>query len=155
MGIEIERKFLLADDSWRAQVSDTLRMRQGYLSREVDSAIRVRICGADAHINLKHTYNGIERSEFEYPIPLADAEALLDKMAQGGMIEKARHHVRIAQHLWEIDEFFGDNQGLIVAEIELGHIDEAFERPFWLGREVSTERRYFNSALVDHPYCDW
>jgi adenylate cyclase len=155
MGIEIERKFLLRNDDWREQVSRSLRMSQGYLQRDAHSAIRVRLCDGQAHLNIKHTDDGIQRLEYEYPIPADDAEALLHKVAIQPLIEKTRHHVRHAGHLWEIDEFHGDNAGLVVAEIELKRVDETFERPAWLGEEVSQDRRYFNSNLAVHPYTRW
>ena len=155
MALEIERKFLLRDDSWRAQVQLSEPMRQGYLSRDEHSAIRVRITGEQAHINVKHSLDGIHRLEYEYDIPLDDADEMLDKVAQRPLIEKTRHEIKIGAHTWEIDEFFGDNAGLIVAEIELGDADEAFERPPWLGEEVSQDTRYFNSNLAVHPYKRW
>jgi len=155
MGIEIERKFLLRSDDWRSQVSRSQRMRQGYLYRTDNSAMRVRICGEQAHINIKHTEDGIQRLEYEYSIPLADAGEMLERIAIRPLIDKTRHEVHIGGHLWEIDEFHGENQGLIVAEIELGSVDEGFERPDWLGEEVSHDRRYFNSNLILHPYTQW
>lgn len=155
MGIEIERKFLLRDDTWRGQVEQSTRMRQGYLQRDEGSAIRVRISGDFAHINIKHTEDGINRLEYEYGIPVADAQEILDRIAMPQQIEKTRHEIRIGKHLWEIDEFHGDNKGLIVAEIELTHMDEPFEKPTWLGEEVSQDRRYFNSNLIVNPYNSW
>ena len=155
MGIEIERKFLLCNDDWREQVSSSHRMRQGYLQRSDQQAIRVRICDQQAHINIKHSEDGISRLEYEYPLPLADAQEMLERLALRPMIDKTRHEIRIGKHLWEIDEFHADNQGLIVAEIELDAPDEAFERPAWLGEEVSSDPRYFNSNLIVHPYSQW
>ncbi len=155
MGLEIERKFLLTDDSWREQVQRSIEIRQGYLAKDAQRAIRVRIFDDRAHLNIKSTDDGIHRHEFEYEIPLADAEALFLHVVQGPVIEKIRHEIRLGSHLWEVDEFFGENAPLIVAEIELGHADEPFEHPAWLGKEVSTDRRYYNSNLATKPYSQW
>lgn len=155
MASEIERKFLLRDDSWRDQVESAQRMAQGYLQRSADTAIRVRIAGGSAHLNIKKSLDGIHRLEYEYPIPLDDARELLAEVALPTPIDKTRHLVRLGGHTWEIDEFHGDNAGLVVAEIELNHADEPFARPDWLGEEVSTDTRYFNSSLSAHPYKDW
>lgn len=155
MATEIERKFLLLSDAWREEVAEQKPMRQGYLSREENSAIRVRISGDHAQLNVKSTRDGISRLEFEYSIPLSDAEEILDRIAHRPLIEKTRHLVRRGNHTWEIDEFYGDNAGLIVAEIELQSADEAFDRPDWLGEEVSTDPRYYNSNLSKVPYSQW
>lgn len=155
MATEIERKFLLASNTWRGEVEESVRLVQGYLSRGQGSAIRVRIKGETAHLNIKHTVDGIHRLEFEYPIPMSDAREILEHVALRPLIDKTRHHVRRGGHLWEIDEFHGDNAGLIVAEIELDHPDEDFERPVWLGDEVSADVRYYNSSLSEHPYTRW
>ncbi len=161
MGIEIERKFLLASDAWRAEAVRPVRMAQGYLnapgavaSGAELASVRVRIAGDAAFLNLKSRELGHTRQEFEYPIPVADAEALL-ALCVGGRIEKTRHHVERGPHVFEIDEFAGDNQGLVVAELELADADEPFERPAWLGRDVTGERRWFNLALAEHPYAAW
>ena len=157
MGVEIERKFLTSDDSWRTQVERSLDIRQGYLHRDENSAIRVRISDGTAHVNIKKTEadDGIHRLEYEYDIPLADALEMLERVAIRPIIEKTRHEVRIGAHLWEIDEFRGDNAGLVVAEIELGSVDEPFEKSDWAGEEVSQDRRYFNSNLIVNPYTSW
>jgi len=155
MAVEIERKFLLSSDEWRTQIDHSICMRQGYLSCTESSAIRVRIENEQAHINVKKSLDGIHRLEYEYGIPLDDAEEMLDKIAIRPIIEKTRHEIRIGKHLWEIDEFLGDNKGLIVAEIELGSADEVFERPDWIGKEVSQDTRYFNSSLIEQPFCLW
>jgi adenylate cyclase len=155
MGLEIERKFLVASDDWRAEVLESRRLSQGYLARGIETAIRVRLQGESAKLNIKHTTDGINRLEYEYDIPLRDARELLDRVALRPLIDKTRHHVRYRGHLWEIDEFHGDNAGLIVAEIELTHADEAFERPAWLGKEVSEDVRYYNSSLSERPYSRW
>lgn len=155
MGIEIERKFLLASDAWRHEVTESRRLVQGYLMRGTDTAIRVRIQGQTAMLNVKHTNDGINRLEYEYEIPLGDARELLDRVALRPLIDKTRHHVREGDHLWEIDEFHGENAGLVIAEIELAHADEAFARPGWLGEEVSADVRYYNSSLSERPYSQW
>ena len=161
MGIEIERKFLLASDDWRKQVEATIVMGQGYLNdaasvqRGVQNvSMRVRLEGDEARINIKSRELGASRQEFDYPIPVTDGEALL-KLCVGGRIEKHRHHVRHGGHLWEIDEFLGDNAGLVVAEIELDAVDEAYARPAWLGREVTELLRYYNLNLASYPYAQW
>ena len=161
MGIEIERKFLLVDDAWRAAAHKVVPMAQGYLndlamvdSGAMQTSVRVRIEGESAFLNIKSREAGPSRQEFEYEIPLADARALL-ALCVGGKIDKRRHYVQHAGHLWEIDEFHGDNAGLVVAEIELDHADEAFERPDWLGSEVTDDPRYYNLALASHPYTRW
>ena len=161
MGIEIERKFLLAGDGWRAAAVKSVRMAQGYINdmaalREgrQNASVRVRIAGDAAFLNLKSRELGSTRQEFDYPIPVADAEALL-ALCVGGRIEKTRHHVERGPHVFEIDEFAGDNQGLVVAELELDDADEAFERPAWLGREITGEVRWFNLALAERPYAAW
>ena len=154
MGIEIERKFLLAGDAWRSQVLRSAPMEQGYLGGE-RASVRLRIVGAAAFLNIKSRQGGASRQEFEYPVPLEDARQMLDGLALPGRISKRRHHVRHAGWLWEIDEFDGDNAGLVVAEIELRSEDEAFERPAWLGVEVTCDPRYYNAALAEQPYCRW
>ena len=160
MATEIERKFLLADNRWQTQADDGVVMRQGYLSalspaQAVKSSIRVRVAGGHANLNIKSATLGITRQEYEYPIPLADANELLDTLADGPLIEKTRYHVQHGAHTWEIDVFAGDNHGLVVAEIELSAEDESFEQPLWLGEEVSDDPRYYNVCLVTHPFKDW
>ena len=161
MGIEIERKFLVAGDGWRAAAHAVLPMAQGYLNGlgamdrgEQKASVRVRIQGDAAFLNLKSRELGHTRQEFEYPVPVADARALL-ALCVGGVIDKRRHLVRHGGHLWEVDEFLGDNAGLVVAEIELASADEAFGMPTWAGREVTEEARYYNLALASHPYVRW
>ncbi|HYW03126.1 MAG TPA: CYTH domain-containing protein [Gammaproteobacteria bacterium] len=155
MGREIERKFLVTGDGWRAEAEEWLDMRQGYLVLEGRSSVRVREAGERAWLNIKSAELGVERREFEYPIPAADAREMLAHLCRHPLVEKRRHRVPVGDHVWEVDEFFGDNAGLVVAEIELGHPDEPFRRPPWLGREVSHEARYYNVRLVRHPYRDW
>lgn len=161
MPIEIERKFLLNGDGWRAGVEHSEPIAQGYLvgaqalkHGHARASVRARLAGGQAWLNIKAATAGIARTEFDYPIPLADARILLDSLCDG-VLEKTRHHVRVDGALFEIDEFAGDNQGLIVAEIELPAVDAAFPRPPWLGREVSTLTRYYNVNLIAHPYRQW
>lgn len=161
MGIEIERKFLLASDAWRAHVTRSERMAQGYLN-DAESvtagrqnvSVRVRIAGEAAHLNIKSREMGASRQEFEYAVPVQDAEALL-ALCVGGRVGKRRHYVTHEGHLWEIDEFDGDNAGLVVAEIELASVDEVFAKPDWLGMEVTEQSRYYNLMLAQRPYALW
>ena len=161
MGIEIERKFLLANDGWRTTIERSEPIAQGYLvgaralhDGSARASVRARLAGEQAWLNIKAATLGIERAEFEYPIPASDARALLDTLCDG-VLEKVRHHVRVDGVLFEIDEFLGDNAGLIVAEVELPTVDASFPRPAWLGREVSTLTRYYNVNLIAHPYRQW
>jgi adenylate cyclase len=155
MAIEVERKFLLCNDGWRRHADAGERIRQGYLAGNGKVSIRVRVAGARANLNIKSATLGVTRQEYEFPIPLPEANQLLDQLTQGPLIEKTRYHVRHGAHTWEIDVFAGDNAGLQVAEIELASADEAFERPDWLGEEVSHDPRYYNVSLVTHPFKDW
>lgn len=159
-GHEIERKFLLASDAWRAEVSHSARLEQAYLTPPAGgegarASVRVRSDGARAWLNLKSRTLGAVRREFEYEVPLADARVMLDALCAGAAILKTRHYVKRGAHTFEIDEFDGENAGLVVAEIELGAEDEVFERPTWLGAEVTDDPRYYNVNLVTHPYCRW
>ncbi|MFZ1492259.1 MAG: CYTH domain-containing protein [Candidatus Competibacter denitrificans] len=155
MGIEIEHKFLLHDDRWRQQVERSVPMRQGYLMSDPRCSVRVRVADGQGFLNIKSGTLGIQRSEYEYSIPLAEAEELLDTLCEKPLLEKTRHFVRHHGHRWEIDEFTGDNSGLVVAELELKHPDDVFVRPDWLGEEVSHDIRYYNSQLARHPYSTW
>lgn len=154
MAQEIERKFLVRDDRWR-NGAEGLLYRQGYVPTRDRRTVRVRIVGDTGYLTLKGATQGIARAEFEYPIPKADAEAMLAELCEPPLIEKVRYRITVGQHLWEVDEFLGDNTGLILAEIELQHEDEAFEWPGWIGEEVSGDPRYYNSALVRSPYRTW
>ncbi|MFO1473543.1 MAG: CYTH domain-containing protein [Lysobacterales bacterium] len=161
MPIEIERKFLVSGDGWRAAAHKVVPMAQGYLNDlamldggAMHASVRVRIEGDEARLNLKSRELGASRQEFDYPIPLADARALL-ALCVGGLVDKRRHYVRFEGHLWEVDEFLGDNAGLVVAEIELEGVDEAFARPAWLGPEATHAPRYYNLALASRPYSQW
>ncbi|MDD3575838.1 CYTH domain-containing protein [Halothiobacillus sp.] len=158
MALEIERKFLLKDDSWRAAVTSSRRLSQGYLTTLTDGAkasVRVRIGGDQAYLNIKSMRLGMSRDEFEYPIPNEDAEHMLANLCSGAVIEKIRHQVHFAGLLWEIDEFLGANQGLVVAEVELNSEDQTFHKPDWVGEEVTEDPRYYNVSLVRHPFAQW
>ena len=155
MAVEIEHKFLVRDERWRREVERSVRMRQGYLTSDARCSVRVRVAGEQGHLNVKSGTLGIQRSEYEYLIPLAEAEEILDTLCEQPLLEKTRHFVRFGGHLWEIDEFEGDNAGLIVAEVELSRTDEPFDRPDWLGVDVSHDIRYYNSQLARHPYRTW
>ena len=152
MGIEIERKFLVSGDAWRAAPGRAYA--QGYLNRDKQRTVRVRIVEQEAWITVKGASAGATRAEFEYAIPVDDARQLL-ALCDGPQVRKIRRELRLGAHLWEIDEFQGDNAGLVVAEIELHAEDEAFERPAWLGAEVTHDPRYFNSNLAAAPYATW
>jgi len=155
MATEIERKFLLKNNSWRDAVVKSIYFKQGYLIGSEKASVRVRIEGEIANINIKSATLGITRKEYEYPIPLSDADELLNSLCDKNYIEKIRHYVIVDEHEWEIDEFKGDNQGLIVAEIELKNELEEFTHPIWIGKEVSTEKKYYNSLLINKPYKSW
>ena len=161
MPIEIERKFLLASDNWRAAIERSEPIAQGYLvgaqalrDGTARASVRARLAGDQAWLNIKAARLGIERAEFEYPIPVDDARTLLAGLCDG-VLEKTRHHVRVDGVLFEVDEFEGDNLGLVVAEVELPAVDAPFPRPPWLGREVSALARYYNVNLIAHPYRQW
>ena len=150
MATEIERKFLVVSDSWRAHSIRQIAIQQVYLCRGA-TTVRVRRADDEAWLTIKGPTTGISRSEFEYRIPLADAEQLLTGQCQGPLIEKTRHWVVIDGHRWEVDEFIGANAGLVLAELELSSEDARFSKPEWLGREVSADPRHSNSALSLNP----
>lgn len=153
MGREIERKFLVKGDRWRA-LAPAVEYRQGYLRTE-GATVRVRLAGEQGFLTIKGPTQGIGRAEFEYPIPAADARELLDTLCARPQIEKRRRRIPFGGHVWEVDEFLGENAGLVVAEVEVGDEAEAFEKPDWVGEEVSHDRRYANSALAERPYRTW
>ena len=159
MGIEIERKFLMKNDEWKAHVTETHVIKQGYLQSGLDasqkSSVRIRISNKLANINVKSVELTMIRQEFEYDIPLHDAEQMLTTLCSGVVIEKTRYYVPYGSHLWEIDVFEGENKGLQMAEIELLSLDEKFEVPDWIGDEVSDDKRYYNIYLLKHPYPEW
>ncbi len=155
MGIEIERKFLVTDDRWRQQIERSIEMRQGYLAQDERRAIRVRIFGNQAHINIKASDDGIHRHEFEYAIPLADARDLFEHVVEDPVVEKIRHEVHVGEHPWEVDEFLGANAPLVVAEVELAHADEAFERPPLARCRGVRGQALLHSSLALRPYSRW
>jgi adenylate cyclase len=155
MPLEIERKFLLRSEEWRGAVSSRVLMRQGYLGAGGRSSIRARIAGERAWLTLKAKRSGMTRLEYEYSIPVQEANEILDELCEGPLIEKYRHEVVLGEHIWEIDEFLGSNAGLIVAEIELSSEADEFERPSWLGEEVTEDARYYNFNLARHPFNAW
>ena len=154
MGKEIERKFLINGDAWRMLAEGTM-YRQGYLNSAKERTVRVRTVGEKAFLTIKGITVGATRAEYEYEIPFDDCNALLDNLAEKPLIEKKRYTIKQGEFTWEIDEFFGDNQGLIVAEIELTSEDQKFDKPSWIGAEVTGDPRYFNSNLIKNPFTRW
>ncbi len=154
MGKEIERKFLVKGDAWRALAQGTM-YRQGYLNSAKERTVRVRTVGDKAFLTIKGITVGATRAEYEYEIPFDDCNALLDNLAEKPIIEKKRCKIPMNDLVWEVDEFFGDNQGLIVAEVELQSEDQKIDKPDWVGDEVSGDPRYFNSNLIKHPFTKW
>ncbi len=174
MAIEIERKFLVKNDDWRTLATGTASIdtasigtasigtaftgtvyRQGYMVSDIDRTVRVRLAGDRGYITIKTATSGISRSEFEYEIPDSDASELLDTLCDRPLIEKTRYKIPYGDLIWEVDEFVGENQGLIVAEVELNHADQLVSLPDWIGQEVSDDPRYFNSNLVKYPFSQW
>lgn len=155
MAKEIEHKFLLANDDWRKLVYKSAKYKQGYLSSQPTSSIRVRISANQAWLNIKSATIGTERLEFEYEIPYSDADEIITALCNKPLIEKIRHFVLIEDRIWEIDEFEGENKGLIIAEIELPEAGATFAKPTWLGDEVTDDLRYYNNNLNKHPYNKW
>lgn len=155
MALEIERKFLLTNDSWREDVYKSVKYVQGYMGSTEQSSIRIRIEDEKANLNIKSKTIGVQRAEYDYEIPVDEAKEMLYSLCERPLIEKERFFVKNAEHIWEIDVFAGDNEGLIVAEIELGSADEAFSKPGWAGEEVTEDVRYYNVCLVKNPYKDW
>jgi CYTH domain-containing protein len=156
MATEIERKFLIKSDAWRNVVSaPSVHIRQGYLSSVKERTVRVRVADQEAFLTVKGVNVGASRSEYEYAIPLADAEAMLDSLCEPPQIDKTRHRVKHEGIMIEIDEFHGKNAGLILAEVELTDEKQHFAHPDWLGREVTDDPRYFNSNLAQTPVSEW
>ena len=150
---EIERKFLVKEGSWRTEKGT--RYRQGYLSSVKERIVRVRTIEDEGYLTIKGITVGASRMEFEYQIPRQEANILLDKLCERPLIEKNRFKVKKGDIVWEVDEFFGENQGLIVAEVELESEDQEFSKPEWIGEEVTGDPRYFNSNLIKNPYTKW
>ena len=155
MATEIERKFLLNDDSWKNLAGEGTKYLQGYLVGSKQASVRVRIQGNKAFLNIKSATIDITRQEFEYEIPLVDAMEMLETLCEKPLISKTRYHLKYENHIWEIDVFDGENMGLVVAEIELSDENEVFSKPSWIGEEVSDDARYYNTCLVQHPFKDW
>ena len=154
MAVEIERKFRTKGVDFLAN-QEGERLIQGYLSHDPRATVRLRVQGDRAWLTIKGKTHGASRREFEYPIPSADAHAMLEEMCPEGVIDKTRYRIRVGEHVWEVDEFHGENRGLVVAEVELDSEDQPFERPPWLGEEVTGDPRYYNSALSRTPYVQW
>ena len=155
MGKEIERKFLVKSDAWRILAPGIL-YRQGYLSADTKRAVRIRTIENKAYLTMKgKTEKLLTRLEYEYEIPFSDGVEMLDKLCQRPLIEKNRHKIPFKGFIWEVDEFFGENAGLIVAEVELSHEDEQVSLPEWVGKEVTEDPRYLNANLIKNPYKNW
>ena len=154
MAQEIERKFRVANDDWRAMATSSSSLKQGYLSSSAEATVRVRLEDNLGTVTIKSKTNGITRNEFEYAIPAQEAKELL-MLCSGPLIEKIRYRIPQENHTLEIDVFEGDNDGLIIAEIELTSDEDYFAKPQWLGEEVSGDSRYYNSNLATHPYVNW
>lgn len=154
MGVEIERKFLVTSQAWRPAVRRSVRMRQLYLASHDGCSIRVRIADDRASLNIKGRTLGAKRLEYEYPVPFEDAVSMWEGLG-GPEVEKTRHYVEFGGRTWEVDEFAGPNAGLVVAEIELESEDADFERPPWLGQELTDDFRYYNLSLAERPWKEW
>ena len=154
MALEIERKFLLKDSSWRNVVKTETAIKQGYLNSEIERTVRVRVLGGKGFLTIKGKTENLTRKEFEYEVPLEDAQEMIS-LCENPVIEKIRYTVLLDGLTWEIDEFFGINEGLVVAEVELESEDHQFVTPEWVGTEVSSDSRYYNSALLSNPYSTW
>lgn len=154
MAKEIERKFLVIGNKWRELANGT-HYRQGYLNSIKERTVRIRTIDNKAYLTVKGPTIGVTRMEFEYEIPYNDCVEMLDNLAEKPIIEKTRYKIKADNLVWEIDEFFGVNEGLIVAEVELQSEEQKFEKPEWIGEEISGDPRYFNSNLVNNPYTTW
>ncbi len=154
MGLEIERKFLLKGDEWRS-LADGKPYRQGYIRTNGENTVRVRVAGDKGFLTIKGPVAGATRTEYEYEIPLQDALEMLERLCDKPYIEKIRHTVPVEGFVWEIDEFQGANAGLVVAEVELDGEDQAFDKPDWVGDEVTGDPRYYNGNLTVAPYATW
>lgn len=154
MGLEIERKFLVKSDAWKAGAVGKL-YRQGYIAILKGRTVRVRIAGNQGFLTIKAATGGLARAEFEYPVPLGDAQVLLEHHCLPQVVEKIRYRIKYADLTWEVDEFMGLNHGLVVAEVELSSPDQTIALPHWVGAEVTHDTRYLNSALSQRPYSQW
>jgi adenylate cyclase len=154
MAVEIERKFLVKGEAWRSLAPGTV-YRQGYIASEKSRTVRVRIAGEKGYLTIKGSSHGISRLEFEYEIPVTDAAELLDALCDRPLVEKTRRRIPWAGLVWEVDEFSGANQGLVVAEVELSSPEQPISFPEWIGQEVSDDPRYYNAQLAKHPFTQW
>ena len=154
MGVEIERKFLLAGESWRTAAVGS-RYRQGYICSAAGRTVRVRTVGDKGYLTIKGPSSGPSKLEYEYAIPVLEADELPRDLCAKPLIEKIRYTVDYGGAIWEIDEFLGENQGLLIAEIELHTVNQHFDKPDWIGDEVTGDPRYYNASLVKNPYCSW
>lgn len=154
MATEIERKFLVKSEEWR-NLATGIIYRQGYIATKKGTTVRVRMAGNQGYLTIKGTSQGISRAEYEYEIPAADAQEMLDNLCEPPLIEKTRYKIAIDDLVWEVDEFVGENQGLIIAEVELSDANQTINIPNWIGQEVSDDARYYNANLVQHPYSQW
>ncbi|MGB5962169.1 MAG: CYTH domain-containing protein [Coleofasciculaceae cyanobacterium] len=154
MATEIERKFLVTSDEWRNLASGII-YRQGYIATKKGTTVRVRLAGNQGYLTIKGTTKGISRAEYEYEISVEDAQEMLNNLCDSPLIEKTRYKIAIDNLIWEVDEFVGENQGLIVAEVELSDANQTINIPNWIGQEVSDDARYYNANLVQHPYSQW
>lgn len=154
MAVEIERKFLVTGDSWRSLATGTL-YRQGYIPTQSGVTVRVRLAGDRGYLTIKSKLGNISRTEYEYPIPASDASEMLDNLCERPQIEKTRYKIPLGELIWEIDEFAGENQGLILAEVEIPLENYPLDLPEWIAEEVSHDPRYFNANLVKHPFKNW
>ena len=154
--LEIERKFLVVGDSYKQEAYDSSRIRQGYICSSRGRTVRVRIRDSRGYLTIKgpSENGGLARYEFEKEITLSEAENLM-KLCEPGMIDKTRYLVKSGKHIFEVDEFYGENEGLVMAEVELAYEDEPYEKPSFIGKEVTGDRRYYNSQLKEHPYTTW
>ncbi len=155
MAQEIEHKFLLSNNDWKNHIHKSSEYKQGYLISDNKRSIRVRISNNKAWLNIKSATIGTLRQEYEYEIPLEEGKEILSTLCEKPIIEKTRYFVPYKQHIWEIDVFSGDNEGLIVAEVELSKVGELFARPDWLGKEVTEDIRYYNNQLCKNAYKNW
>ncbi len=156
MAKEIERKFLVKEGAWKWRTfAKGTRYRQGYLNSVKERTVRVRTIDDKGFLAVKGITTGVIRSEFEYEIPAADANAMLNDLCEKPLIEKNRYKIKSGDHIWEVDEFFGENKGLVVAEVEFASEDHVFQKPDWVGEEVTGDPRYFNSYLIKHPFTRW
>ena len=154
MGKEIEKKFLITGDDWR-ELAEGIPYRQGYLSTVKERTVRVRSIGTTGYLTIKGLAVGATRLEYEYEISVSDSNEMLDVLCEKPIIEKNRYKVEFAGLIWEIDEFFGENEGLVYAEVELTSEDQEIKKPDWIGNEVTDDPKFFNSNLIAFPYSKW